>query len=309
MTSTGMSQAAVTTPAGWLNRAPGDDTVAAGVDGRPGGWQALSWAAEEAGRTAARLLICRFYAPGSAGAALPAAPAPDRLALADPHLAEVVAALAARLGGDRVQVRVGSGDPLHLLRRVAERVGLMVVGAGHEYGVGMGSIATHLAGHGVVPVVAVRPLADPTGPFAGHVVVGVDKGFPAPLGFAFGFAARQGMPVAAVHVGAGPVTEGGVWVDDRLLETHLVAPSAGLDLLDAEVEPWHHAYPEVPVRRAVLPGDPAQTLASVARGAPLLVVGDRGRREPLRLLLGSVSRRMLMHAPTTVAVVPTPHRS
>jgi len=141
------------------------------------------------------------------------------------------------------------------------------------------------------------------------VVVGVDKGCAAPLEFAFTFAARHGMPVAAVHIGGGPAAEGGVWVDDTLLETHLVVPSAGLDLLDAAVEPWHHAYPEVPVRRAVLPGEPARTLASVAHGAPLLVVGDRGRREPLRLLLGSVSRRMLMHAPTTVAVVPTPHRS
>jgi nucleotide-binding universal stress UspA family protein len=105
------------------------------------------------------------------------------------------------------------------------------------------------------------------------------------------------------------VAEGGVWVDDTLLETHLVVPSAGLELLDAEVEPWHHAYPGVPVRRAVLPGDPARTLASVSRGAPLLVVGDRRLREPLRLLLGSVSRRMLMHAPTSVAVVPAPHRT
>lgn len=311
MINTGATQEAAADRTVWPKRRPDNSTIAVGVDGRPGGWQALSWAAEEALSSGASLLVCRYYAPGGAGAALPPDPAPDRLGLADPHFAEVVVGLAARLGGDRVQVRVGSGDPLHLLRRIAEQVGLMVLGAGHSYGVGSGTIASHLAAHAVVPVVAVRPTPDSAGPFAGHVVVGVDQPGPAAvaLDFAFRFADRHGLPLAAVHVGDGPAAEGGVWVDDALLETHLVVPSPGLDLLDAQVDPWHHAFPGVPIRRAVLPGDPAHTLASVVRGAPLLVLGDRGRAEPLRLLLGSVTRRMLTNAATCVAVVPPPDRS
>jgi nucleotide-binding universal stress UspA family protein len=310
MTSTGATQQATEGRTILPKRPPDNRTIAVGVDGRPGGWQALSWAAEEAVSSGLRLVVCRCYPPGGSGAALPPDPTPDRLALADPHLAEVVAGWAARLGGDRIQVRVSSGDPLRLLRRIADQAGLMVVGAGHSYGVGSGTIASHLAAHAVAPVVAVRPTPDMAGPFAGHVVVGVDQPGPAAVAveFAFRFADRHGLPLAAVHVGDGPTTEGGVWVDDALLETHLVVPSPGLDLLDTQVEPWHHAFPEVPVRRAVLPGHPAHTLASVVRGAPLLVLGDRGRAEPLRLLLGSVTRRMLADAPTCVAVVPPPDR-
>jgi nucleotide-binding universal stress UspA family protein len=60
--------------------------------------------------------------------------------------------------------------------------------------------------------------------------------------------------------------------------------------------------PEVTVT-AVL-GDPAEELVNASRDADLLVVGSRGGGGFARLLMGSVSSRVLHHAVCPVVVVP-----
>jgi nucleotide-binding universal stress UspA family protein len=47
---------------------------------------------------------------------------------------------------------------------------------------------------------------------------------------------------------------------------------------------------------------------AVERGAALLAVGSRGRSASRELLLGSVAKAVLHHAPCPVLVVPAPHR-
>jgi nucleotide-binding universal stress UspA family protein len=56
-------------------------------------------------------------------------------------------------------------------------------------------------------------------------------------------------------------------------------------------------------------GDPAPTLLAAAGDADLLVVGTRGHGGFKGLLLGSVSAKMIHHAPCAVVVVPHPPSS
>jgi nucleotide-binding universal stress UspA family protein len=93
------------------------------------------------------------------------------------------------------------------------------------------------------------------------------------------------------------------WFDDTVLDAHFAAEPAGLDLLAAEVEPWTHKYPLVPVKRGVFAGRPAEGLLRAATGASLLVVGDRGHGWPVRTVLGSVADRAIDRADGPVAVV------
>ncbi|MFC9730912.1 universal stress protein [Streptomyces roseolus] len=58
--------------------------------------------------------------------------------------------------------------------------------------------------------------------------------------------------------------------------------------------------------RTVVSGNPAQALIDQARGAELLVVGDRGYSGFKAAVLGSVSTNVTQHAPCPVVVVRTP---
>jgi nucleotide-binding universal stress UspA family protein len=141
------------------------------------------------------------------------------------------------------------------------------------------------------------------GPFQGHVVVGVDGSPPgdAALDFAFSAAARQGLPLAAVHVRIlSPIDS---YVDDQTLELRLEEAVPGRDLLDQAVDPWAAKYPAVAVKRAVHHGSPVDGLRRAAAGSDLLVVGRRGHGGFARLMLGSASQALLLHAPCPVAVV------
>lgn len=63
------------------------------------------------------------------------------------------------------------------------------------------------------------------------------------------------------------------------------------------------AHPGVDVRTTVAKGNPAAVLLKAARGAQLLVVGNRGRGEFTEALLGSVSLRCTQHATGPVVVI------
>jgi nucleotide-binding universal stress UspA family protein len=66
--------------------------------------------------------------------------------------------------------------------------------------------------------------------------------------------------------------------------------------------------PPVVVSRIVAQGSPAAVLVDRARGADLLVLGQRGR-ERLSGLLGTVAQRSAEHAPCPVVLVPAGYAS
>lgn len=61
---------------------------------------------------------------------------------------------------------------------------------------------------------------------------------------------------------------------------------------------------DVVINPIVSEGDPAATLLDAAEGAEMLVVGSRGHGGFVGLLLGSVSHKVINHAPCPVLVVP-----
>ena len=60
---------------------------------------------------------------------------------------------------------------------------------------------------------------------------------------------------------------------------------------------------EVGIRRVLLKGRPADTLMTVAKGATMLVVGNRGRGGFAGLRLGSVSQAIAHHSPCPLVIV------
>src|SRR5690349_6455993 len=105
-------------------------SIAAGVGGA-GGWRALAWAADEAERTGARLVLLDVCPPGSPldrdGELGPA-----QLELVDPPLARAVARTQTRLGRRHVALLAPVGDPGARLVAASSRVRLLVIGEGER---------------------------------------------------------------------------------------------------------------------------------------------------------------------------------
>jgi nucleotide-binding universal stress UspA family protein len=283
-------------------------TIAVGVSGVDS-WRTLAWAVAEATIVGGRVVVCHVCPPDSVLAAPRAYLSLAALGLADPGLSRAVAAARHRLGEERVDLRICLGKPGEALVDAATDADLMVVGAPRRPGwAERASTTHHVVRHAACPVVVVRPGSDARrGPFAGHVVVGVDGSEPSraavELGFAYAFAHRR--PLAAVHVAAQPPE--GYWFDEDRLETHHVDQPAGSVLLAEQVKSWRHDYPTVAVKRALYVGRPLPGLLRAADGAKLLVVGDRGRGRAVRALLGSVSHGAVDHAVCPVAIAHPTH--
>jgi nucleotide-binding universal stress UspA family protein len=144
---------------------------------------------------------------------------------------------------------------------------------------------------------------------AGRIVVGID-GSPesaAALRWAVAEAKLRGARVEAVHVwnyipmtttadsGLVPMswTESAEMVD----ATHDAASRAATQ----EVEDVLGAGHDVTI--SLMQGDASEALLDTAKGADLLVVGNRGRGAIKELLLGSTSGRIADHAPCPVVIV------
>jgi nucleotide-binding universal stress UspA family protein len=97
--------------------------------------------------------------------------------------------------------------------------------------------------------------------------------------------------------------EGGVVVTERSSERWAAVEHRYESLGHRVTDPASDRHPGVEVDIKVLHGSPAKTLVEVGHGADLMVVGGRRRGGFRGLLLGSVSRRVVEHAPCAVAVV------
>ena len=224
----------------------------------------------------------------------------------------------ARLGEERERLAKRFSDVATAMRRgrpateialEAERVGADLIVMGSR---GQGPIATMLLGSVAIEVVdrADRPVLVCRAPRLRRLVVADDGTAEAALAVKlvaswpiFGGVPTRAVSVAPVHAitGRGPIRHADAKKDlaegvDALRGLHgFIADDAAIRLTDAGV----------PARSEVRFGDPATEIISAAleHDADAIVVGSHGRSGLERLVMGSVARKVLTHAPMSVLVV------
>jgi nucleotide-binding universal stress UspA family protein len=282
--------------------------VVVGYDGTPGAEHALAWALREArGRGTGVELVYALSQPAYAPAAF-VVPGTvvwaDYMAMQAVH--DMLTAAVAKAAVDYPDVPVTAvterGAAVPVLRDHSAGAALLVVGSrGHRAFAGLllGSVAEAVSAHASSSVVVVRdpvPLVDDR-----PVVLGLDESdqTDATVGFAFEQAAALGVPLRAVHAWTPP---GDPWTGPPSVDREEVAVAertrAG-ELLDS----WRAEYPSIPLTVESVAGHPYRVLTQAATGAQLVVVGARGRGGFHGLRLGSVTRHLLHHGTTSIAVI------
>lgn len=216
----------------------------------------------------------------------------------------------ARDGGDLEVVQVEKGSPADTFQALAERgdADLVVLGSTHRAAIGAvapGSVAERLL-HGARCRLLIAPkgwaAADHSRDRLRVAGVGYNGTLEsqaaleeaAKLAGKFGGTMRVIGVVTPVPVaGAAAAAQAGTDADVDF-ESQLRAAVAALD-------------PELRALPVVERGDPVETLfEAVEKGLDLLVLGSRGFGPVMRLLLGSVSSRVIRGATCPVLVVPRP---
>lgn len=143
----------------------------------------------------------------------------------------------------------------------------------------------------------------------GRIVVGVDGSGPSleALRWALDEAPRRACRVEAVHAWRYPAVAyvPGIVPTPVFAEADLEAE--GRAVLDRSVEMvLADRHAGTAVDRVLIHGGAVESLLARARGADVLVVGHRGRDGLGALLLGSVAKGCVAHAPCPVVVVRPP---
>lgn len=282
--------------------------IVVGVDGSPASDNAVAWAARDAALRGVQLTL--IYA-------LPGAASPVWLDVALPQdywdyqnetgqkvldAAQQVAREAAGEHALRIVAKSVPGHAVATLIEYSRRADLVVVGSRGLSKWGrrlLGSVSSSLAHHAHGPV-AVIPEGER--PSTAPVVVGVDGSPASELAteIAFDEASRRGVELIVLHT----------WTD-----LNFEFPAIRWNDLSEEAERalseqlagWCERYPDVAVRRVVMPDEPARQLLAQAEAAQLVVVGNRGRGGFAGMLLGSVSSAVVHSATAPVIAARQPN--
>jgi nucleotide-binding universal stress UspA family protein len=280
--------------------------IIVGVDGSAESDAALRWAAHEAQRHGANLIVLYAYESGQHAMRTPLEDTYHRdlhgiaQAIVDSAVTEVRSlAPAVRVWGETT-----SGAAAAALIR-ADKPGAMVVvgsrGRGGFAGLLLGSVSQHVATHAAGPVVVVR---DGTIRSDGPVVVGVDEGDESDLALAMAFeeAALRTARIVVLHAYLLDVRTWGLDLPPEA-EDEEFRRSVESKRLAGIIAPWREKFPTVPVEIVVVEGQAAARLVEASATAQLVVVGSRGRGGFAGLLLGSVGLHLLHHAGCPVLIV------
>ena len=284
--------------------------IVVGIDDTGSAGDAVEWAAAEAAARGCGLRIVHAFHPLLPADPYGVVPPIDgpliARAAAEAVLHEYVDQARSVASDVRVSTRLLYGSAVRTLLDEAEAARLLVLGSRGLCGVRAllaRSVSARVAAQASCPVVVIRPPQpeDGSGWSPPRVVVGVDGGSPCgpAVGFAFRAARQRGVPLAAVHA----------WVPDPPADLEAVrgcptiAEAVGHRTLECALRPWRSRFPDVPVVETLVRDDPARALAAESHGAALVVVGCRGRGPLVGALRGSVSRALLRHARSPVAVV------
>ena len=277
--------------------------ILCGVEGVPSSDDALIWAARAAALRGWTLEL--VTATGFPMAAIDLLYDDAIIQGATTLLEEAAARAREAAPGLQVQVDVDRRIPALALVERSREADLLVVGSHRLTAVERvfsGSLSYQIAAGAHCPVVVVTHLP---GPGATGVVVGADGSLDAVEAIALAAAEADwtGQDLHVVHAWQEPTTFAAADVfplgvvqqveeEERLVLAESVAGLA-------------ETYPDLVVHTHLLHEQAATALLRVAAAASLVVVGSRGRHGVARLLLGSVSHTVVLHAPCPVLVART----
>jgi nucleotide-binding universal stress UspA family protein len=270
---------------------PRKPPVVVGVDGSDESVRAAEFAADEARRRDLPLLVQHcFMWPSLYPPLLDPDPSdPGPRARASTLLDHTTQTLRGKHPDLDIDGQLRNGPPAAMLVDASHRAALIVLGhrgSGGFAGLHVGSVAIHTAAHAHCPVVVVRGRPHLPGE---PVVLGIDGSPESAVARAFAFeTARQRhaqLKVVAVWPPAAL---------DRPADEALVAHLG--DLPDR--------YPDVALVPRLVGGESAAgALIAEARDSSVIVVGSRGLGGLRGILLGSVGRALIAHAPCPVVIV------
>lgn len=294
----------------------GDRPVVVGVDGSVGSGRALLWAAREAVRLGAPLLLVDVPpVPIMVTSMYGSVPyVCDDLALDDAArdvLRKAAEEVRQELGDDAPPLHqvVMPGGAAASLVEASSGARLLVVGArglGGFARLALGSVSSACIHRAISPV-AVIGGDHAVAPGSGPIVVGVDDsaGAREALRWAVVEAAAWDVDLVVAHGWETPfaVPPGGFAFTEMRPEDFLAHADRLMDALIAEAEEATGASPKI--RRSTVPATAAQAVLETAKNedASLLVVGSRGRGGFAGALLGSVSQQCAHHADRPFVVV------
>jgi nucleotide-binding universal stress UspA family protein len=284
--------------------------VVVGVDDRAISRVALDWAIDEASRNRLPLHIVQARQ-------VPLGPRPDRDGntadrAAAAALGEAVSRAVALAPHLQVVTHTPVAEPSVALVDASKKAACLVVGARGRGALArafLGTTSMDVAGQADCPVVVVRELSVPAATRP-RVVVGADgsEGSAGAIAYAFAQASERLVPLTVVHVSNRDGNRRRVALRHGVAQLALIHEEEQA-LAAREIAGWSEKYPDVPVNRHVLNGDPVKALVDHSEGAELLVVGGRDRSPFAGILLGSVSQGVLQRAHCPVAVVRAASRS
>jgi nucleotide-binding universal stress UspA family protein len=286
--------------------------VVVGIDGSDAALHALDWALGQATRSEATLhLVCCYAVPfyGEPGMFGAYAIESQVEAIKTEHEGFLEAAMArVRAAGTGVAVD-GVVTLASAAIAITDEAGpgdAIVVGSTGRTGIvadTIGSVATAVCHRAHVPVIVV-PAASPTkGSTMKKIVVGIDGSPPSEeaLRWAYDEARRAGADVVVVHAWSYPY--GGHTLRNGADPREQMKLDA-LRQLEASIDSLAGSRDDGPSVHARLVEDSAaKALIDEAADADLVVVGSRGRGGFTSLMLGSVSRAVVQHAPCPIAVI------
>lgn len=286
------------------------ERVVVGVDATEGSIEAMRWAAHEAARRGLGLHVMTCtelpiaVEAGMVGSGGYTGRTMEALVHDQEEINVRAVALARTFGlGIEVSGETVLGSPAYAILSATQPGDIVVVGATSHPGRMadlLGSVATVVAHRAKGPVVVVHGTGRRDTSLS-RILVGVDgsPGSEAAIDWATAEAVSCGAELVLVHGWVYPYASTRHALREPRDEMRLDA----MRTLDASAQRVRDAHPDLNCQSIISEEGPAKALIDAAANADLLVVGSRGRGGFSSMLLGSVSRTVLQHAPCPVAVI------